>query len=230
MSTVFLCGMPEEKNVILKVLPGARVLMGQDKLNLPTLVPADCNRIISCGLFGGLAPGIPVGGICIANAVTDKAGQIYDCDHVWNGKVAQAAYSAKMNLAATSWFSSGLMDTADTTPQRAALYAKYHCRAIDDETRYAIGFVQQMAIIRRTIQVNVLRSCSDDFSETLPLAARGAIMNADGSANLSYLLKTLATEPLYQDVDLFKVATDAYYSLSTLEYTLRKIPQEILLS
>ncbi len=41
-------------------------------------------------------------------------------------------------------------------------------------------------------------------------------MNKDGSANLDYLLRAIATEPLYQTIDLFEVASDYNWSLASL--------------
>lgn len=223
MSTVILTGMPEEQEVVSGIFPTTLILSGADKLNLPTLVPADCGRIVVSGLFGGLAPGIPVGGICMARTIIDKAGDIYTCDAAWNAKMIEAGAAANLTFGIVPWYSSGLLDEADSASQRTAMFRKYHVNAIDDEARYAVALAQQ-----RGIACNDFRSCSDDWTESLPLAATGAIMNADGSANISYLLRSLATEPAYQTIDLFKVGLDFKTSLDTLEYALNVVKGDFL--
>lgn len=218
-----LVGMPEEKEVLTRCFPGIQVLSGQDKLNLDALIPAGVTRIISAGLFGGLAPGIPVGGICTASVVTDKAGAIFRCASAWNSAVLHAGADADLTLGCVSWHSSGLMDESDTAQQRAAIYEQYGAKGMDDETRFAIALAQ-----KRNIDCNVFRSCSDDWTETLPLAARGAIMNSDGSANISYLMQEILSEPAYQTLDLAKIGLDFNRSLETLEYACNAVKEAFL--
>lgn len=220
---VILCGMPEEKEVLAGVFKTTLILSGTDKLNLPSLLPGDCERIIVSGLMGGLARGVPVGGVCAAKTVVDKSGSVYTCDALWNGKVIAAGRAANLEFGLVPWYSSGLLDEADSAAQRAAINAKYGADCIDDEVRYAIAVAQE-----RGIPCVDFRSCSDDWTETLPLAATGAIMNQDGSANLGYLFRSIAAEPAYQTVDLFQIGLDFQKSLSTLEYACNAAREAIL--
>jgi hypothetical protein len=112
-----------------------------------------------------------------------------------------------------SYYSSGILDEADTVPERAAMFAKYGAQIIDDESRYVAA-----EAARRNIAFNIFRSLSDDYQETIPLAATGAIMNADGSANISYLLGSLAKDPSQIPL-LFQVAKDFKTSLDALTNT-----------
>lgn len=226
---VLLCGMPEEKEVLAGCFPNALVLSGTDKLNLPALVPPDCTRIVVSGLFGGLAPGIPVGGICLAATIVDQAGSVYVCDVAWNDRVLEAAANAGLKFGCVSWYSSGVLDQADTAPQRTALLARYGAKAIDDEARFAVALAAQ----RPGLSVVDFRSCSDDWTETLPLAARGAIMSANGSADIAYLLSQLGANPGQifgddGDVSLIKVGMDFGRSLQTLEYACNAVKGAIL--
>ena len=209
MSTVILCGMPDEKRVLQNALPSVRVLSGTDKLNLPQLVPPDCSRIVVAGLFGGLAPAIKVGDVCVASTIVDKAGTVFTCDARWNDAIIAAGKAAGLSFTAQPWYSSGLLGEADTVEQRAAISQRYGARAIDDEARFAVALT-----LDRGIACNDFRACSDDWRMTLPPEARGAIMNADGSPNLAYLLKTLklADVPL-----LTQIAKDYQTSLDALE-------------
>ena len=90
--------------------------------------------------------------------------------------------------------------------------------ASTDETHAAALFCKE-----RGLALNVLRFCSDDYGETLPLAARGAIMNADGSANIEYLLEELASEGIIQDANLFKIAANFNSSLAALQQATQAI-------
>jgi adenosylhomocysteine nucleosidase len=211
MSAVILCGMPDERRVLQNALPGVVVLGGTDKLNLPHLVPVDCAMIVSAGLCGGLAPGLGIGAMVVATTVTDQAGREDQPDWTWNTSVTKAAAAAGIKIAQCPYYSSGVLDEADSAPQRAAIYKKYGAMAIDDESRYVAALAA-----RRRISFGIFRSVSDDWTETLPLAATGAIMNKDGSANIDYLLASLARQP-GQVPQLLKIAKDYSTSLDALE-------------
>ena len=219
---VFLVGMPEEKEVITGVFPTSLVLSGTDKLSLPTLVPPECTRIIVSGLMGGLVKGIPVAGVCCASTIVDQGGSRFVCDPAWNAGVVAAGKAVGLQFGLVPWYSSGVLDQADTANQRATIAAKYGVDAIDDEARFAVA-----EATRRGIECVDFRSCSDDYSETLPMAARGAIMNANGSANIPYLLSQLVAYPL-QVPDLIKIGMDFGKSLSTLEYSCNAAKAAIL--
>jgi hypothetical protein len=110
-----------------------------------------------------------------------------------------------------------LLDEADTADQRAAIFRKYptHPQAIDDESRYTVALATA-----RKIECLVVRPLSDDWSETLPLEARGAIMNSDGSANVAYLLRTFR---LVDTRALLQIAADYEQSLDALEAVAKAI-------
>lgn len=217
-ATVLLCGMPEEKEVLASALPGRLILSGTDKLNLPTLVPRECTRIVSIGLCGGLARltnyDNDIGAIVLASALLDKHKDLDLPDSAWN----TAAQAALPSSVAVTYYSSGLFDEADSAQQRADMFAKYGTMAIDDESRYAAALAAS-----RAIAFNVLRSVSDDYSETLPLAATGAIMNKDGTANIGYLLWSLGQNNAPDSVSLFKVALDFKKSLDALEVAAKAV-------
>ena len=209
MSTVILCGMPDEKRVLQDALPGLLVLSGTDKLNLPRLVPLTCKRIVVAGLMGGLAPGIAVGAVCVASTIVDQADAIFSCDDAWNDRAMAAAAEAGIAITNQPWYSSGLQGEADTVDQRRAIYQRYGAACIDDEARFAVA-----EATRRGIACNDFRACSDDYSMTLPPEARGAIMNADGSPNLQYLIKTLR---IADTTVLLQIAQDYVRSLDALQ-------------
>ncbi len=214
MSTVVVCGMPSEKSRLTAALPGILVLSGTDKLNLQTLVPASCTRLISMGLCGGLSPDLAVPDCVCATSVVDKGEDKAIADGEFNARASVAFGLAGANLKGVPYYSSGLMNEANEANQRAAMFAKYGAHAIDDESRFVIAEAQ-----RRGIPFNVLRSVSDAWNDNLPLLAVGSIMNADGSPNIPYLLSALGQN---QDVDgqpsesVFTVAMHYGQSLQAL--------------
>lgn len=212
MSTVVLCGMPDEKRELAKALPtGTLILSGTDKLNLPALLPASCTRLVCMGVCGGLSPDLEVPDVALATSVVDRAGVHAFADVGWNRAATSYAAHRGITLHGVPYYSSGLMDEADSVPQRAALFQKYGAHAMDDETRYVVA-----AAMARGIPFNVVRPLSDDYRDTLPLSATGPIMNRDGSANISYLLWSLGQDQGPHSETLFQVARDYGRSLDAL--------------
>ena len=213
MTTVVVCGMPDELRVLTRALaPGTLILSGTDKLSLPKLVPDTCTRLVCMGVCGGLSPDLVVPDIALATAVIDHAGAGMPTDPEWNKAAISAASKVGLILHPVPYYSSGLFDEADTEQQRAAMFKKYGAHAIDDESRFVVA-----EAVRRGVPFNVVRPLSDDWSETLPLSATGAIMNKDGSADIEYLLRTLGQDQGADSVSLFRVALDYGKSLDALE-------------
>jgi hypothetical protein len=223
--------MPQEAAIAKAAFaPDVLILSGTDKLNLPALVPATCTRIVSFGLAGGLSYGLRISDVVVAASLTDGVNSS-KIDGNWSSRVLAALRSATVprvgdigsqydtrpaawasRVQRVPWYSSGVTDQADTRLQRTALFTATGAWAIDDESYWGAKLAAA-----RGIPFNIVRSISDDASDTLPLAARGAIMNADGSANIDYLLQEIGKEPLYQTLDLALIAADFDASLSTLQ-------------
>ena len=222
MTTVFLTGMPEEDAIVARVFPGAPRFTGTDKFTLTTRVPMDATRIVCTGLCGGLVPGYPVDLGVLADVVVDKAGTKSFVDLAWNSRVWHVASAADIALKACRYYSSGLFDESDSVPQRAEVFKRTGAACMDDETRFAAALAHD-----RKINLNVLRFVSDDYSETLPLAATGAIMNRDGTKNIKYLIGALWARP-DQIPMLTKIGMDFKTSLDAMEKTLRAAHDAIL--
>jgi len=215
MSAVVTCGMPDEARVLTAALrPGTLIFSGTDKLNLPKLIPASTTRLLCMGVCGGLLPPFEVGNTVLADTVVDYAGTLAFADPAWNAKAVAAAARHRIAATVVPYYSSGIMDEANTAGQRARLSARYSSKpaAIDDETRYVVAQAKAM-----NVPFNVIRPLSDDYSETLPLSATGAIMNKDGSADIGYLLWSLGQNQGPGAVNLFTVAMDYKKSLDALE-------------
>ena len=222
MSTVIVCGMPSEKSILMAALPGLLVLSGTDKLNLPSLVPPTCARLISMGLCGGLSPDLVVPDCVAATSVIDRAGDKAAADGEFNARAGVAFATAGGNLKPAPYYSSGLLNEANEVPQRAAIYSKYGAHAIDDETRFVVADAQ-----RRDIPFNVFRSVSDASDDNLPLLAIGDIMNPDGSPNLAYLAAALGQDQGPNAESVFSVAFHYGQSLRALEAMANALAQII---
>lgn len=223
---VVVCGMPAEKSVLEFALPGVTILSGTAKNNLADLVPGNTTHIISMGLYGGLIPSISVADVDVASSLTDGAGNDWIPDSAWTARLIDVIGSATIpgsgvvvespqwaaRAHAVPWYSSGQLDQADTKLQRAQILAETGAWAIDDESHNIAQFAEA-----NSIKFAIMRACSDDASETLPLAMRGQIMNADGSANIEYFLQQIAQEPIGQTLDIPKIVADYNSSLAALQ-------------
>lgn len=170
-------------------------------------VPSTVTGILSFGLCGGLVPGLPVGGVALANVLIDGK-TIYRPNGLWTGRLAQA-----LGVKPVPYFSTGEFDLADTPDQRAELHTLYGASAIDDESGPMAQFAQ-----RRGIPFAILRVVSDAYNDTVPLAARHAI-NPDGSSNVGSIIAWLEAHPDQAGTelwDLVKIAGDYNQSLSVL--------------
>lgn len=231
MRLVVLCGMPAEQRVLEAALPGVLVLSGTAKSDLPTLVPADTTHIAGAGLFGGLLPRIRVPDVCLARYLVDGGGNRWTPDLQWSTSIMNALHRLSVlrtgdiggpldmqqpGWAARAllcpWYSSGVMDQGDTAAQRATLLARTGAWAIDDESRDLAAFATA-----RGLRFVIMRACSDDASETLPLAMRGPIMNADGSSNIQYFLSEAFNESPAQTALIPKIVADYNASLTSLQ-------------
>lgn len=219
MTAVIVCGMPDERRILQNALkPGTLILSGADKLNLATLVPASCTRLIGLGVCGGLSPRLTVPQVAMATTVSHKTGPAALTDFAWNERAAAAGQAAGITLHPVAYYSDGLQNEANDPDQRAKLFAKYGADAIDDELRFVVAEAQ-----RRNIPFNSVRPLSDDYRAKLPLLATGNVMNADGSANIPWLLTALGQDQGEGSESVFKVMSDYESSLNALEDVARAL-------
>lgn len=193
------------------------IFSGADKFKLPQLVSQDCKRILNMGVCGGLAPPLKVADVAMATNIVDKAGLVIDLDCVWADNIFKAGYMTRV-----PWYSSGLLDEADTKGQRAYIHNRYATRpqCIDDESRFTVAFAKQ-----RDIPCVIVRPLSDDWSETLPLEARATVMNSDGTLSVSRFFHTFQLIDIPQ---LVHIAADYDRSLDALENVARAIREAVL--
>lgn len=207
-----VCGLTEERDLIKANFPDAEVYCGEiAKGMLDELVSNNVSHMVSMGLCGGLSPRIVVGNVVLAGTVTNGSSTSYASDWPWCKKILDATNAVGYKLGTIRYYSDGKIDEADTPEQRAKMYHDTKAEAIDDESYYMIQLAE-----KRHLPWVVIRSVSDAALDTVPLAARGAAMNSDGSSNINYVLQHLARDPI-EVFDLIKIAADFKYSLETLQ-------------
>lgn len=180
------------------------------QVNLPLTVTG----ILSFGMCGGLAPGLPVGSVCVASVLID-GNTIYRPNSLWTARLANA-----VGVKPVPYFSTGQFNLADTPEQRADLWAKYGCSAIDDESAAMAQFAKE-----RGIPFAIMRVVSDAWDDTVPLAARQAI-NPDGSTNIDSIIAWLKANPEQagsQIKDLAKTALEYNTALNVLLQSGQKV-------
>lgn len=177
-------------------------------VDFETKVPPTVTGIISFGLCGGLAPGLAVGSVCIASVLID-GNTLYRPNGLWTARLATAC-----NAKTVPYFSTGQFDLADTPEQRADLWSKYGCSAIDDESAAMAQFAKE-----RNLPFAIMRVVSDAWNDTVPLAARNAV-NPDGTANVSSIIAWLEANPGQAGTeikDLVKTAAEYTIALNVLQ-------------
>lgn len=202
-------GMTAEDFTAKEVASGDTVFLSglMDVAAFLATVPSTVTGILSFGLCGGLAPNLPVGSICVASVLID-GNTLYRPRGVWTARLASA-----VGVKTVPYFSTGQFDLADTPEQRADLWSKYGCSAIDDESAAVAQFATE-----RGIAFAIMRVVSDAWNDTVPLAARQAV-NPDGSANVNSIIAWLRDHPDQigeQVKDLIKTAAEYNTALSVL--------------
>ena len=169
----------------------------------------DCDAILTLGVCGGLAPNdhdvpIQIGQAFIYDRCVTPNGS-YEADPAWRKRFFAATkyYEAPV-------FSSGQFNTANTADQRAALFAKYGCPLIDDET-FAVAQVAQ----KRCIAWGGVRVVSDITTSNLPPAVIDAL-NPNGTVNLWDIFTSLVGNPA-QVPDLWQTAINGKRSFDELD-------------
>ena len=184
--------------------PNVLMLTGTQTVeSLSKSVPGDCTGIISFGLCGGLAPQALIGQAFIYDAVVTPD-WVYPCDPAW----VKALFTVTRYYERKCW-SDGVMNTANTIAQRAAIFAKTGCWVIDDESQAVAQFAKL-----RNIALGGLRVVSDGAEDNLPPAVINAL-NPDGTDDLWAVVSSVVSDPA-QIPDLVKTAGEYEVSIAEL--------------
>lgn len=224
ITKAILCGMDNERACLARVFADCRqvqVFSGNDRLNLPKIVPPTVKLMLDMGLCGGIGPHVHVPDAVIATTLRHKSGEPRALAGALQSTLIGAAANCGVALKPVPYFSSGLFNTSDTRAQRIAICDAYpeHPEAMSDETRFADALTAQ-----RRMPLQVCRVLSDSRFEDadLPPAARGHVLQSDGSVDAAFLAHSLGMDP-GQIPALIKLADDLRRAMDALEALARAI-------
>lgn len=171
-------------------------------LTLETRFIAGARAVISFGIAGGLAPGLPAGTVVIADAVSDGETR-WATDRSWHSTLLDALPEAK---------SGTIFGTDSPIAERSHKAERYRsggALAVDMESHIAAR-----AAARHGVPFAILRVIADPAEAALPHAALVG-MRPDGSVDVFAVLRSLARRPM-EIPALIRTALDARAALASL--------------
>jgi adenosylhomocysteine nucleosidase len=171
-----------------------------------TLAQAVANNvcaIISFGISGGLAPGLPAGSALVARSIITETGECFESDRSWSQRLAKALGGAPIVDMAG-------VDAPIIHPQgKRALHVSTGAVAVDMESHVAAR-----AARRCGLPFAALRVIADPAERPLPHAAVVG-MRPDGKFAIGAILYSLLRQPR-QVPQLAHAALDAGAAFATL--------------
>ncbi len=158
--------------------------------------------VLSIGIAGGLSSNMHPGSAVLATHIVHGA-DTYLCDPAWREQILFQVPRLRSGVIA------GSDQILASRPEKTALYERTGAFAVDMESHIAAR-----AAAEHALPFAALRVVCDPCDRTLPPAARVA-MRADGSINISAVLRSLALHPL-QIADLLLAARDSATAFRTL--------------
>lgn len=197
-----ICGLAIEAKLASKI-PGAIVHVSaaspaRAQEQTLALIKSGVSHILSFGLAAGLAPELRTGTVLVGTEV-QSGSFTYPCDKIWQQEMLQKIPLAR---AGTIYGSNTLVSTPT---EKAALYHKTHCLALDMESQAIASILQKLSAPQAISQCStgqkhlpafgILRVIADSADTALPPAARLPLKNS-GSIDLPKILYHIAKNPL----------------------------------
>ncbi len=186
----------------VKTLCGGGNSIALDKA-LVAALDADIAGILSFGIAGGLSPDIAVGTVILCEGVM-AGGTRYSADPAWLARLARKLPAAKRGDIL------GVDAPAVNAAEKARHFAKSGALIVDMESHLVARLAAE-----RGIPFAALRVTSDPAHRALPPAALVG-MRADGTPDISAVLRSLAGNPL-QLPALIRTAFEAAKAMRNLQ-------------
>ena len=143
--------------------------------------------LVSFGIAGGLAPGLPTGTVLLPAAIRGSDGSAHWVDIDWHERLAKAARAAKLAVLVGGML--GADEIAATTAAKAELHRTTRAVAVDLESHIVAA-----AAARARVPFVVLRAIADTAQQDLPPAALLPLTRR-GRPNLPRVLLSIAVQP-----------------------------------
>ncbi|HEY0146593.1 MAG TPA: phosphorylase, partial [Methylovirgula sp.] len=169
---------------------------------LDNVFEANIGAVLSFGIAGGLAPGLPAGTALVARKIVSDDGE-YECDRAWSQRLAAALGGAPIVDMA------GIDEAVATPADKRALHIATRAAAADMESHIAARFAAE-----RNLPFAAFRVVADPAERHVPPAALAGI-GKTGRVTVGPVLRSLARAP-GQFPHLVKTALDANAAFMTL--------------
>jgi len=160
---------------------------GRTEAAIAELLARPVLGLVSFGIAGGLAPGLPTGTVVLPAAVRGSDGSAHWVDIGWHERLAKAARAAKLAVVVGGML--GADEIAATAATKAELHRTTRAVAVDLESH-----VVAVAAARARAPFVVLRAIADTAAQDLPPAALLPLTRR-GRANLPWVLLSVALRP-----------------------------------
>jgi hopanoid-associated phosphorylase len=166
-------------------------------------IERDVCAIISFGIAGALAPGLPPGSALVARSIITESGDAFESDRAWSQRLSKALGGAPVVDMAG-------VDAPVTDPQaKRALHVSTGAVAVDMESHVAARIAQL-----HRLPFTAFRVIADPAERRLPHAAVVG-MQPDGKVAIGALLRSLLREPRQVPL-LTRTALDAGAAFAAL--------------
>ena len=143
--------------------------------------------LVSFGIAGGLAPGLPTGTVLLPAAIRGGDGSAHWVDIDWPERLAKGARAATLAVLVGGML--GADEIAATTAAKAELHRTTRAVAVDLESHIVAA-----AAARARVPFVVLRAIADTAQQDLPPAALLPLTRR-GRPNLPRVLLSIAVQP-----------------------------------
>ncbi len=149
---------------------------------LDNVFEANIGAVLSFGIAGGLAPGLPAGTALVARKIVSDDGE-YECDRAWSQRLATALGGAPIVDMA------GIDEAVATPADKRALHIATRAAAADMESHIAARFAAE-----RNLPFAAFRVVADPAERHVPPAALAGI-GKTGRVTVGPVLRSLARAP-----------------------------------
>lgn len=210
--TAIICGLKSEAQAVSSALGGAAIRIGVSGANAERaeelakdFCKVGAGAVLSVGVSGGLDPACQPGNLIIGDRVITADGSAYASDL----GLLKSLVTSEVGKDATCGSLFGSDDIIASADEKAALFSKHGCLAVDMESHGAARAAHHAGV-----PFIAIRAIADPADRALPKAALGAVAE-DGSTRVFKTLGAALGDPK-QFPALMKLGGDSNAASKTL--------------